>query len=775
MKPLLRLFIFALIPVFCFGQQLSQNKKTIDSLNLLINSVSGIQQRTDLYEKIISLQYVTDINGILKNTDALKTMHSNEKCKKCLAIALFYEGMHYYLKGDYNKAVSVFEETKYEADKVNEETKGNKALTMLSALYFFQNDYAKATQYADILIENGKAQDSATSGLIDGYFMKGLVYDDQSYYSLALENYILADSVNDILRNEYHRTTQAKIYNNLSIVFIQKKDFDKAFHYLNSINQFYIKENDTEGIYSSKQNLGYLEVEKGNYDDAIQILNETGAYYKKIKNNRSESEANLLLGRAYFGKKEYTQAIYHLKLSAQSFKEAGALVDSGLSFSYLGDSYLAIGNLELSEINLSKALEIFDEAEAHGAQIKSLKSLVELNKKRNRFSEALENYQKLDSINKIYQVKQNEKQVFELETKYQTKKKEQEIAVLTSQKELAEEQRANQRNLMLAGLGVTTLAGIFFFVQYRQRQKTNKKLKELDTAKSTFFANISHEFRTPLSLIKGPIEDQLEQTTLNGNHRKNLLAAQRNTQRLEGLVEQLLALSKLESGAMKLQVQPTNLNSFLRAQTQSFQYIASGKNNTYTVALQETEEPSWVDQDVIEKICVNLLGNAFKYSPEGATIYVKSNLVDGHLEFSVQNTGISLSEKQQQDIFIRFYQTQTNNPGSGIGLALTKELVHLHKGNLTVTSSEDQGVLFTVRIPITEDTYTHKEKLDAQLYTTTSTFTEETVPLIETEVTTLEDAPLLLIIDDSKEIRNYVASIFENTYTILTATNGKEG
>ena len=132
-------------------------------------------------------------------------------------------------------------------------------------------------------------------------------------------------------------------------------------------------------------------------------------------------------------------------------------------------------------------------------------------------------------------------------------------------------------------------------------------------------------------------------------------------------------------------------------------------------------------------------------------------------------------EEEQQEIFTRFYQTQTNNPGSGIGLALTKELVHLHKGSITVASSEETGVTFNIILPILEENYTSDEKLDAQLYTTAGSFVKDTNLAVETEILATEDAPLLLLVDDSKEIREYITSIFETTYRIKTATNGKEG
>jgi signal transduction histidine kinase/DNA-binding response OmpR family regulator len=771
MKFTLSLFLlFFVIPVY------SQTEQKIDSLNNVISNTSKTETKLEAYKEILFLESSSNLDNMLINIEKIKALYRDESCAYCLGVAIYWEGLYHYFKGNLAEAIPYFESATKVARKAGDTYTSNRALTLLSGIYFGLNDYLKSDTYATQLISYGEAQKEVTDALIDGYFMKGLINDDQSYYSLAIANYNKADSLNTVKNGPNFYNYQAKLYNNLSIVFIQIKDFEKAASYLEKTELNYKKYDNKEGLYSVKQNFGYLEVERENYQKAVEILSETNSFYKELEMKHKEGESNYLMGRAFYGLNKYKLAIQHLDQSLVAFKNAGDTLNAGLSHKYLGDSYLKLDDYENSESNFKQALAIFNSLNAHRNQLNTLKSYSSLFEKTKNHSQALKFFKKFDSINTIFQIKQNEKSVFELDTKYQTEKKQQEITLLTSQNELVQQQKTNQRNLLLAGLGITTLAGLFFFFQYRNRQKTNTKLQELDTAKSTFFANISHEFRTPLALIKGPLEDQLEEPTLKRNQRKNLLTAQKNTERLEGLVEQLLALSKLESGAMKLQVQPTQLDSFLTAQVESFQYVASEKNNSYTVDLQNTNEPSWIDQDIIEKICVNLLGNAFKYSPDGANIHVTSNNSDGVLELSVHNTGIWLSAKEQHDIFIRFYQTRTNNPGSGIGLALTKELVCLHKGTITVTSSKEKGVTFKISIPISEEKYAAEEKLNEQLYTTVSNFTEEaTTTLITTETTSPEDAPLLLLVDDSKEIRDYVASIFESTYTILTATNGKEG
>ncbi len=621
--------------------------------------------------------------------------------------------------------------------------------------------------------KNGATEDIITA---DSHIALATAYSRKNELNKAIVTLLKVDSMHRklVLRPDII----AAAYQNLGNIYLELKEFPSAIEQFEKANdQFSKLPEGASQFYKNTTNvyLGntYLQTER--IEAADSILTNSYNYFKKAQDMRLVAEIANFLGQIELKKNNPIKAETFFTESFTIHK------DNDLPFE-AAQGALEIAKLELSKNQPEKALYYIEEANSLNLNAQNSKLRQELLfykaqafSQKGDYKEAYKFGNRAKMLQDSLQSVQSAEKIKEIEAIYETESKDREILLLTSQNELAEQQKANQRNLLLAGLGVTTLAGLFFFFQYRNRQKTNHKLQELDKAKSTFFANISHEFRTPLSLIKGPLEDQLEQTSLQGNQRKNLLAAQRNTERLEGLVEQLLALSKLESGAMKLQVQPTDLNSFLTAQVESFQYVASGKNNSYNIDLQTTEKPGWIDQDIMEKVCVNLLGNAFKYSPDGATITVKSAIANGALTFTVCNTGIWLSEKEQQAIFIRFYQTRTNNPGSGIGLALTKELVQLHKGTVTVTSSEEIGVTFTVNIPASEDRYTSAEKLNEQLYTSILTIDKETTVLTGTELNTPEDAPVLLLVDDSKEIRDYVTSIFETTYIVLTATNGKEG
>jgi DNA-binding response OmpR family regulator/nitrogen-specific signal transduction histidine kinase len=346
--------------------------------------------------------------------------------------------------------------------------------------------------------------------------------------------------------------------------------------------------------------------------------------------------------------------------------------------------------------------------------------------------------------------------------------------LLTTQKKLAEKEKSNQRNVLLGFLGLMLLIATTLFIILRNRQLTNIKLRELDKAKSTFFANISHEFRTPLSLIKGPIEDQLYNKKLLPNQRKNLLLAQRNAQRLENLVEQLLALSKLESGKINLQIQPGNLSKFLKLLIEAFDFRFIEKHITYRINIPNYNTVDWFDWDILEKAVGNIITNAIKYCPENGVINIQANQNDSVFTFSISNSGNYLNSAEQKKIFERFYQTNPENPGTGIGLALTKELIQLHHGTISVSSEVNGLTTFTIKIPISKSEYSISEIISEDINIDRTNYIYEENFTVSNEFAP-EDSLTILILDDSLEIRNYVSSIFENTYKVLTTNNGKNG
>ncbi len=229
------------------------------------------------------------------------------------------------------------------------------------------------------------------------------------------------------------------------------------------------------------------------------------------------------------------------------------------------------------------------------------------------------------------------------------------------------------------------------------------KLQEIDQLKSRFFVNISHEFRTPLTLILGQIE-----SVMSGNieikEKGKLQIANRNARRLLTLINQLLDLSKLESGSMELKAEQHNIVSYLKSLFYSFESLAESQKIFLKFESEYENIPVVFDPDKMEKIFYNLISNAFKFISSDGEIKVCLNIINSNVEIRIKDSGIGISSDRLHHIFDRFYQVDGSatrkHEGTGIGLALTKELIELHNGNISVNSKEGKGSEFIIQLPL---------------------------------------------------------------------------
>jgi signal transduction histidine kinase/ligand-binding sensor domain-containing protein/DNA-binding response OmpR family regulator len=313
-----------------------------------------------------------------------------------------------------------------------------------------------------------------------------------------------------------------------------------------------------------------------------------------------------------------------------------------------------------------------------------------------------------------------------------------------------------------------------------------KKHLELEQLKSRFFANLSHEFRTPLMLIKGPVEELLEENEREPGAARvtgRLRMIFRNIRKLQELIEQLLELSQLEAASIPLKSKKQNLLIPLKAFVEGFVPAAEQKDIEVIINLPDNSLCAWVDTDKFEKIINNLLSNAVKFTPEGGTILVSAG-TDCSLQYAeirIKDTGIGIPSDKLEKIFDRFYQVDNSSKrvagGSGIGLALVKELTDLHKWKIAVNSDYGKGTEFILTIPLS-DTYLRDFERIFEVSDTTaaSLSSAEIVPVLLTQETSSEQSkPTLLIIEDSADVRIFLRNLLESTYNICEAENGEAG
>lgn len=617
-----------------------------------------------------------------------------------------------------------------------------------------------------------KFEDTGNVILADTENALAIAYSRQNKMEEAITHLLKVDSLHK--KTPLREDIIAAAYQSLGNIYLQLKEYDSAEDYYLRANAEFEKIPSAGAFYFNTTNvyLGQVYYHKKLLAKADTVLGKTLVFFEGIKDERTVAEINNYLGLINLDQGNLVKAESYF-LDAFNFqKENGYSLEAS-------QSALQLGKVNLQNNNPSKAIPFLQEAlklnnevkngtvnqEAHAIISKAYAAM-------GNYAAAYENSQMAANIKDSIQQLQSADKIKELEGIYQTESRDKEISLLTTQNQLAQQQKSNQRNILLAVVIILLIAAIFFFFQYRNRQKTNEKLKELDHAKSTFFTNISHEFRTPLTLINGPIEDQLASPKISTVERKNLNTALRNTNRLKDLVDQLLALSKLESKNLKLKIQQSNLPQFLLAQAEGFAYSSKEKNIKYSVHIEKDEVVDWFDQDVIEKIIYNLIGNALKYTPENGEINVYGTRENSAYNFSIKNSGNSIPPEIQEKIFERFYQSSTRNPGAGVGLALSKELAELHHGSIALFNEAEGLTEFKIEIPTQKSTYRSDQILIEGL---PQEPINPQIISVEKNLPIAEDAPVLLIVDDNREIREYITSIFEQTYIIHTAMDGKVG
>jgi len=321
-------------------------------------------------------------------------------------------------------------------------------------------------------------------------------------------------------------------------------------------------------------------------------------------------------------------------------------------------------------------------------------------------------------------------------------------------------------------------------------EKANaRKLHEIDMMKLKFFTNISHEIRTPLTLILGPLEKLLNKDYSKEELKENLQFMYRNTKNLDKLISQLLDFRKLQTGNLKLNLTQSDIVDFVRNIVNSFNDFAVDKGITIKFNTLKKNLNAAFDPDKIEKILNNLISNAFKFTGQGGVITVNLSLVfdsndhdfnetqkeNQFIEITVKDTGKGIAANNLNRIFQRFFQTEYNdgNSGVGIGLALVKELVNIHKGDVLVTSKPGKGTKFTIRFPYYAEIHEKHVEVDSgskETETINESYLEEDV-----DGNDGLNSKIMLIVEDNSDVRMFISSHFNTSYKIREAKNGEEG
>ena len=320
--------------------------------------------------------------------------------------------------------------------------------------------------------------------------------------------------------------------------------------------------------------------------------------------------------------------------------------------------------------------------------------------------------------------------------------------------------------------------------QVKMETFKREKTEELGQMKIHFFTNISHELRTPLTLLVSPLEDLLKQENTDASTHEMYTLMHRNVERLKSMIDQLLEFRKIEEGLLHLEVVETDLVRFFKNIAIAFRDLARHRNIQFSFVSSVEELKAWVDRDLLEKVLFNLLSNAFKYSDDHGQILMKLDCNEQQVVFSLEDNGIGIPSEEMPHIFEQFYRARSSQhgnrrQGTGIGLALTKSIVELHKGSIEAYSIINRGSVFVVKLPLGSSHFPpevlklyYRDPEDSDHYPY-----DQNTKLVDTPQEELiqSDNPLVLVVEDNADIRTYIRRSLYPDYEVIEAENGQEG
>lgn len=746
---------YLLLPFFFLAPWLSPAQQYSESIEALIQELSG--DITDEYRA----ETLAIIASEMRRFDLVKAdsfgqgaLALAEKIsdKKGKMLSLYILGVIARQRGERRKAIEYNLQSLDLALELEEQNHAASNANALGNTYQNLGEYENAVKYFVQALEIYDQTDHIRGKAITNNNL-GLVFKNQDKYDQAKAYFLKA-------LDAYREAGLEKQtgYTFMNLGNIEGSD-SLALDYFDKSLQVFSENNNQHGRASVQISRGSKMIEQEKYEAALQdylnaldIVTQTG-HKDRIATAKSA------LGKIYYYLNDYPKAIQYGQEAAQLSEEIGFPLEAAQTYGLLSDIYAETKQYQQAYkyLTLQKAV-----------------------------NDSLLNEKSLEITS-------------ELEAKYQNQQKE---TALTQQKlELVRQKNIRTRIaiaclVLLLGL---LLAGGWIYRYRKQKQLTDvalqaknkeaQQLKEMDQLKSNFFANISHEFRTPLTLIISPLEQLLAKE--DSKLFKTML---RNGRRLLHLVNELLDLSKLESGKMQLHPQTIDFAHWVRPLAYSFESLAIRKQIDYQVILPSEPLICHFDPEKIEKILNNLLSNAFKFTPEEGQIKFTIEKGDNNnILVKVADSGIGIPASAQDHIFDRFYQVdQSANPaigGTGIGLALTKELVKLHEGTIEVTSQMDKGTSFSLMLPILSSAGTVTTiatnppiRQPTNLPTVMQNSEPSTVgpqphPHIEpsNHQTIKSSPPLALIVEDNADLRSYIRSCLEEHWTIEEAINGAAG
>ena len=641
----------------------------------------------------------------------------------------------------------------------------------LSISHYFQHHYDSAFYYSNTALKI-RTDIGQKADIAESLYNLGILYQETDQADKAIEATLKSLQMRQQLDDQYG---MAGVLNTLGIIHMNLGEFEQATEYYLRSLDLYLNQSRLRGAAVVLNNLGVIEFDSGNLEQALSYHHRGLKLSQSVGYKRGLGMAYSNMAEIFLEQSAYDSALYYNKNAYKIRSELGASHTIAKSSRNLAEVFIRTGQFDSASYYLENALNIAKASDSKGG-IKNAHFLFsQLYEQQSQYQLALKHLKLAEALEDSLFTEEQSQTIADLRLRYETAQTEQQLAIANKENQVARLWRS-----ILIGLALALL--IIGVVVYRyQRFKTiqnqqkfeaekqvSEELQELDQAKSRFFANISHEFRTPLTLIQGPVDRQLSVDPQN----YDLQLVKKSSFKLLKLVNQLLDLSKLDAGKLDLTCTPQIAEDFVSKMVMLFESQCDQKNIQLQVKHQNHDTQLFFDGDKMEHILENLISNALKWTTSGGWIKVSTTTDQTHFFVEVADNGVGIKQDALPYVFERFYQAhhEQESQGTGIGLSLTKELVELHHGTIAVKSELGAGTLFTIKLPLGH------EHLDANNLSFTQ---KEHVLQIEsnTELTQPQEGETsssyrILIVDDNNDVRQYIRTVISTQFEVLEAIDG---
>lgn len=772
------LLVFLLFPLACMARE-TQPVRTVtlpDTLQSKINKVANEHDLTALLDDGRRLVYNYPELAVLLCRQIIRlsqAMNSNIGSFKANNII----GVYHQNTGNFDSAGYYFLNAHAIAKKAGDQQMMAEAFNNLGVLNRRRGNYDSAYFYCSQAL--ALALQIGDSLLMGNYYNNlGLIMTNQEKYDESLDSHFKALAIREKLGSKMELSGS---YNNIALAYTNLKDHERALPFYENSLAIRKELGNKRQLAMGYLNIGACFYSLGQFDKSDEAHVKALDLSREL--NDRQMTASIYDNMSYLSRKRgsMNESLEYAMKALEVFRDIGDNQGLMKLSTHASDILLALGRTQES---MQYAREAYQLAMKEGSLFnkkQAAQQLAILHEDKGDYKNALKYFEVYVEKNDSLQLERYNNNITEVRERYEADKKEEQLKYQQAslkQQALVIQRNAIQRNFLIA---VVLLVCVVMFLSVRvyrtklqAKEIVNRKSLEFEAMRSNFFANISHEFRTPLTLIMGPVRQMLENKTFR---KENLETILRNSERLERLISQLLDLSKFEAGKMSMELRTSDFHSFVRAVSFGFVTIAEKKNIRFERFIPENNLMVRFDHDKIEKILYNLLSNAFKFTPEDGhvTILVSHN-PEGTCCIEISDSGKGIPESEHKNIFERFNRSWADGKyqyeGSGIGLALTKDLVELLGGAISVKSKPDEGASFIVYIPLTRDETYGTERPPSHSVVQNADALADDKGGINTATSS---NPVILIVEDNSDLRRYIASCLVGKYNVVEAENGKLG